>query len=714
MSAIGGALPLVAFSAAGVSAAGPGTLSPSTPTLTYSGGPFTASNQTSPTGDTPPICTSATPCDQYALTVAIPAGDTKTYRVTVSVGWTNTAKASDYDLFVYQPDATGTQTGRSASSNNPEVVTFVAPAGTTNYTVIVVPYSVNPTVTFNATITLTALAAIPPPKPPTGPTPPPGVAIFDNFTPTDGLGGDWGEPSIGVDWLTEKGGNGGTIMSYGGFSTYALRLTFIDCTSPARVKFEATPLLTAALPRALGDPILFTDHVTGRTFVSQLNGTKAPNIDYTDDDGKTYKPSQGSGINSGFDHQTIATGPFPANFALPHTYPNAVYYCSQDDADANCALSLDGGQTFGPAVPISIANQCVSLHGHVKVAPDGTVYVPNRGCGGLGLLGPSNQGLLVSTDAGRTWTLRLIPNSKPGHDPSIGVGQNDTGKPATNSNGTNTIYFGYGDGDKHPRVVVSHDRGLTWENDTDIGAPFDIQNVAFPTVVAGDDNRAAVAFLGTNEPGGGTSEDTSFQGIWHLFVATTYDGGAHWTTVDVTPNDPVQRGVICLKGTLCKSGTRNLLDFIDSSIDKEGRINVVYADGCVADCVNGGANSGTSLAAFARQSGGKTLFSANDVASPQVPKQPLASASLTTGSNVHLTWSTPYDNGSALTGYKIYRGSDGVAETLIGTVAATAHSFDDPAGGATFFYYVTAVNGIGESARCDKVFPTAAAVGRDP
>ena len=51
--------------------------------------------------------------------------------------------------------------------------------------------------------------------------------------------------------------------------------------------------------------------------------------------------------------------------------------------------------TFGPAVPI-YTDQCGGLHGHVKVAPDGTVYVPNRGCGGT-------QGGVVSEDNGITW-----------------------------------------------------------------------------------------------------------------------------------------------------------------------------------------------------------------------------------------------------------------------------------------------------------------------
>ena len=64
----------------------------------------------------------------------------------------------------------------------------------------------------------------------------------------------------------------------------------------------------------------------------------------------------------------------------------------------------------------------------------------------------------------------------------------------------------------------------------------------------------------------------------------TYDGGKTWVTSDATPNDPVQRGSICTGGTTC-GDDRNLLDFIDVTIDNHGRVEVGYADGCTGACV---------------------------------------------------------------------------------------------------------------------------------
>ena len=85
-------------------------------------------------------------------------------------------------------------------------------------------------------------------------------------------------------------------------------------------------------------------------------------------------------------------------------------------------------------------------------------------------------------------------------------------------------------------------------------------------MVAGDDDRASIAYLGT-PTGGNYQDNANFHGVWHLYVDTTYDGGKTWVTSDATPNDPVQVGSICTGGTTC-GDDRNLLDFIDVTIDE--------------------------------------------------------------------------------------------------------------------------------------------------
>jgi len=211
-----------------------------------------------------------------------------------------------------------------------------------------------------------------------------------------------------------------------------------------------------------------------------------------------------------------------------------------------------------------------------------------------------------------------VPGATPGDsDPSVGIGAN------------NTAYFGYVGADGKPGVATSRD-GTTWTDQQSVGSEFGIKNAVFPTMVAGDDDRAALAYLGT--PTDGNYQDTAnFKGVWHLYISTTYDGGKTWQTSDATPNDPVQRGSICTSGTTC-GNDRNLLDFIDSTIDSHGRIEVGYADGCISACVTdsthtsgaGPADAQAAYATIARQSSGQPLFAAFDPAVTNVALQSLS------------------------------------------------------------------------------------------
>ncbi|HEY1402707.1 MAG TPA: hypothetical protein VGB05_01130, partial [Pyrinomonadaceae bacterium] len=536
------------------------------------------------------------------------------------------------------------------------------------------------------------------------PTPTPGgggvsdPARFHIFAAPAGVAESAGEPSIGVNWKTERSfgnsngliPNGGTVTYFGGFLPYMLRVTFDDSVSPARASWDQANLVVANAPRVFGDPILFTDSKLGRTFVSQELGLTplGSTMEFTDDDGRTFTPSTGSGAPSGIDHQTVGGGPFaqPIPSGVNPAYPHGVWYCSQSIADAVCALSLDGGITFGPSVPMFTLADCVGLHGHIKIGADGTAYVPNKGCGGsLPFHDNGKQALIVSEDNGISWKIRPVPGSSSAGlsqdwDPSVGV--TSDGK---------SVYLGYRDINGRARVAVTHDKGLTWMNDQEIGTALGIKKIAFPAVVAGDGGvntgRAAFAFYGSTTDG--VDIDVNFPGIWHLYIASTYDGGKSWNVVNATPDDPIQRGGI----THADPG-RNMLDFFDATIDKRGRVLVGYDDGCIGACVQGPPNSFSAKATIARQSGGKRMFAAYDPPSASTAGAPAVTGSRS-GSTVNLSWSTPDNGGSAITSYKVYRGS-GTTATLLGSVTGT--TFTDTAYAAGQVYRVTAVNSVGEGA----------------
>ena len=433
-----------------------------------------------------------------------------------------------------------------------------------------------------------------------------------------------GEPSIGVDYATGK------VMMQQWLTT--ARLSFNDRQSPPGITWEdvSSPLTQ----QASLDAILFTDNQTKRTFTSQLAASGGSITVFSDDDGQTWLPSQGGGQPAGPDHQTIGGGPYPAAVSpLSAAYPHVFYYCSQGVAAEICAPSFDGGVTYQNSQKIFDASQCLpGLHGHVKVAPNGTAYVPIKACDeaqlaadtASGLIYPGKKGVAISRNAGLTpWDFNTIPDSYTkvgtiGHDPSIGIGAH------------NTVYYGYTDArgyDTSPpdpnattvaKVAVSHDDGRTWSESTALRPQLGLKNVDFPVVVAGDDNRAAFAFLGTTTAGHTDIDETAsdpktvFKGVWYLYVGMTYDGGKTWKVVNATPGDPVQRGCIAPgSATNC----RNMLDFNDITVDRQGRVLVAYTDGCHAACENDPANDITKRSRWAsvvRQTCGLGLYAAYD------------------------------------------------------------------------------------------------------
>jgi hypothetical protein len=587
-----------------------GTLTDSSGPVTFTGGPYLVANPSSQANGVP-TCNAVLVCDEFALTVSgLSAATTASKYIRVEVRWPE-AGETQFDLYVFEGD---TATGKIIAKNlgnqtyvDPDVV--LIPAINGGYTIRVVPFLPNGQ-SITGTVSLVPFPVVAPVEPGTAPT-------FSNHISPPALGNDAGEPSIGVDWeprvpsLKHDKVNTGGVAFFTSYSTQ-LRVSFDDATSPASALWEdaASPVLPGL------DPIGFVDHETGRVFGLNL-ATGSSNAAYSDDDGGTWTPFPAGGPPAGPDHETLGGGPYN-EAALPPPpphplYKNAVYYCSQNVAGgAECSRSDNGGTSFGPGIDIFDPTECYGgIHGHVKVGPDGTVYVPNSSCSA----GTGSQGVAISRDNGITWVDKTVPNSVGSGDPSVGIGTD------------NTVYLGYVNGDGRPHIAVSTDHGQTWTNDYEVGlpvgcapgdhyAPCRIKSAVFPTVVAGDGDRAAFGFLGSTT-GGNFQDEATFQGTWDFYVATTYDRGAHWVTVNATAGDPVQKGSICLLGIIC-GNDRNLLDFNDISVDREGRSIAAYADGCVAALGCGAPDYAgrENKAAIVRQASGRRLFAAFDPVTP--------------------------------------------------------------------------------------------------
>ena len=698
-----------------------GTLSPVNPVLTYDAGPFNIPNQ-SPVGlgqlDTGPRCNANTfPCDSYALTVSLPAGYVAAHPnagIKVTMSWNDTGSGhSDYDLYVYNGvvgDLGGSQPAdhQSSSGHDPEVA-VVNPVvdGDTQYTVKIVPFQ--PTgETLHVRIEL---------LPGSGgasigfggadPTVP-GQARYQNFVAPAGSSAETSQGEFNIGFNPASGRI--MVMNIGPI----WRLT------PGEVQVPSKPECCEALWEDKSadstntglDPILWTDQTTGRTFAS--NSTAGANAVYafTDNDGDLWVDAGFSPPNGGADHETIGSGPY-ANIAPynlpgglgdptnPVTHGHAVYYCSQDVVGpAACQRSDTLGASYGPGVLAYDGTTCGGLHGHLHVAPDGTVWLPVSQCGGA-------QGGALSADSGATWQPFIVTGSvsqPQGADPSIAIDSN------------NTVYYAYvnnepvGAGDPpegHPRVKVSTDHGATWTRDFDLGASHGIKNAAEIEAVGGSNGRAAVGFLGTDV--NGDYQANSFPGKWYAFIATTYDGGVTWTTVNATPDDPVQSRT----GVWQQGGghdDRNLLDFNEITMDDKGRVLYGYSDGCVTpDCIAGNSpNDFTANMRVARQSGGKSIFASfdgsTDTTLARVPKpaclsgtrDPLAS---------HLTWKVPDNGGADITSYEIWRGTAPGNETRLFTTLNPDPKYTDlnPPSSQHLYYYVKAINSRGTGTQSNEI-----------
>src|SRR5207244_8608787 len=121
-----------------------------------------------------------------------------------------------------------------------------------------------------------------------------------------------------------------------------------------------------------------------------------------------------------------------------------------------------------------------------------------------------------------------------------------------------------------------------------------------------------------------------------------------------TPNAPMQRGGILRGGGA--DIVRNLLDFFDMTIDRDGRVLVGYDNGCEGgNCAQAAptatGNAYTVAATIARQSSGRRMLAANDPTNPVSQPGMPSVTQRRVGSIIHLAWSEADTGNSPITGY---------------------------------------------------------------
>lgn len=347
------------------------------------------------------------------------------------------------------------------------------------------------------------------------------------------------------------------------------------------------------------DPYGWVDPVTDRVFNVQMVGLLTTWIAWSDDDGESWIGNpHDSGPVPLNDHIKLGSGPWTSDgygalANAPGVYETAVYFCYNKIAGIFCYTSFDGGASFEVGGQIyGMATTNGGLHGAITAAADGTVYVPPR---------VETPTIILSKDNGMTWSERTM---------GLDVG---TPYPRKNSevgaDSESNAYHIWTGADQGVYMSRSIDSGNTWDEDSIRISPAGVISSVFPHIDAGDPGRIAITYLGSEDadllngsnidgnPWDGNAHYAPHNTTYHLYITyslNALDEEPIFHTMRVT-DDPVQMGSICLNSGDCRDfggSNRNLLDFNDLHIDREGRVYVAFADGCTGSCAEG--NNSTS------------------------------------------------------------------------------------------------------------------------
>jgi len=230
------------------------------------------------------------------------------------------------------------------------------------------------------------------------------------------------------------------VMFFGGWDHIA------RSTDDGRTWAAASPPTPLA-----ADRVLIVDRATGRVFVDDTT-LACTVLSWSDDLGQTWTTDPLACGGGATDHPKVAVGPRTV-LADPtgKLYPNVVYLCANSLTHTPCTVSVDGGATFGPALPAGFAEPdkgrvtpTCAFQGVPIAAADGTVYQPRGQCGAF---------VDRSTDNGLTWERHVVAQGE-------GATSGDTPDLAVAPDGT--VWFFWTGADWQPRLARSTDGGRSW------------------------------------------------------------------------------------------------------------------------------------------------------------------------------------------------------------------------------------------------------------
>lgn len=169
-----------------------------------------------------------------------------------------------------------------------------------------------------------------------------------------------------------------------------------------------------------------------------------------------------------------------------------------------------------------------------------------------------------STDRGMSWTANLVY-----HAP-LNTRLNNVFPSLAVDPVNGTVYATWTDTDQ-VFVSSSTDQGSTWSPAKVVSAA--PANTTVMPWIAAYNGTVDVVYYGS-----AASSNLDSTATWFVYMSSSTDGGASFGQSQVSP-DSNHTGVVCLNGTGCAPGARNLLDLFEVAIDPHnGKAGVIYAD----------------------------------------------------------------------------------------------------------------------------------------
>ncbi len=252
--------------------------------------------------------------------------------------------------------------------------------------------------------------------------------------------------------------------------------------------------------------------------------------------------------------------------------------------------SNDGGVNFG--APVTLNLPAIGL----QPGDEGNIITdPNNGNVYLVFFDHTNTQLWMakSTDGGSSFMLKLVYQAPTNVDlahvfPAIAV---DKGS---------GLHIVFNDG-QSSYLTSSPDQGASWTTPIRLNNTWDSKSSLEPWVVAGDYGKVDVFFYGTS-----ASNFLDSNAQWKVFMAQTLNAFAAVPLVTQAAATPyfMHNGPICVNGTACASGTRNLLEYFYPDVYFGGNAMAVYPDDLHVD-----PSTTVTRAWFIKQTGGSTVSS---------------------------------------------------------------------------------------------------------